>query len=248
MDSERVTRITVLKVPVDVVRPEELDDIVKSMFDDGRSHQIVLLSLSDLLRARRNAEYRAMLSAASLVLPISSSIVKGARFLKREEPVRYSPFDFSIRLLGLLDRWNKSAYLLGAGRASLERAERNIKATFPALRVVGRHPGHWRRSVDDAILTSIRKSTPTLLLVGRGVHGGERWIPRNVGQFKGGLYLWCSDLFDVFAERHGKPSRHSVERGREWLHYLIRRPWKCVRFLGFTRFRLLLLWYRIRGL
>ncbi len=248
MDSQRVERISVLKVPVDVVADEDLDDVLKSMFDDGHRHQIVLLDVAMLLRARRNQEFRAMLQNASLVLPSSAAIVRGARFIKRREPVRRSPFDFSIRLLGVLERWGKSVYLLGAGRKSLELAERNIKATFPGLRVVGRHTGRWKRSFDEDIAVAIRKSTPTLLMAGRGVHGGERWIPRNMGRFRSGIFIWSGDLFDVYAERRSKPSRRSIERGTEWFHHLLRSPWRIFGFLGFIRFRFLLLWYRIRGL
>ncbi len=246
MDSDRVTRISLLNVPLDILKPKDFDDVIRSMFSDGRNHQIVLLSLWDLLRARRNGEYRTMVNGASLVLPISRALVRGARFLRRTEPVRYMPFDFTIRLLNALERWNRSVYLLGSTRRNLGLAEENIHATYPGIRIVGRFPGHYPRNMEQHILQAIRKSTPTLLLVGRGVLGRERWIPRSLKHFHSGLYLWCSDLFDVFAEKSPKPSKALFERGMEWIPYTLRRPWKVFRFLSYLRYRLLLLWYRIR--
>ena len=216
------------------------------MFSDGRNHQIILLSLWDLLRARRSGEYRTMVNGASLVLPISRSLVRGAKFLRREEPVRYLPFDLAIQLLNVLERWNRSVYLLGSTRRNLALAEENIHATYPGVRIVGRFPGHHPKQMEQNILQAIRKSTPTLLLVGRGVKGRERWIPRNLKHFNSGLYLWCSNLFDVFAEKAPKPSRTLFDRGLEWLPYTLRHPWKALRFLSYLRYRLLLLWYRIR--
>jgi len=246
MDSNRMTRISLLNVPLDILKPEDFDDVIRSMFSDGRNHQIVLLSLWDLLRARRNGEFRTMVNGASLVLPISRALVRGARFLRRAEPVRYMPFDFAIRLLNALERWNRSVYLLGSTRRNLGLAEENIHATYPGIRIVGRFPGHYPRNMEQQILQAIRKSTPTLLLVGRGVLGRERWIPRSLKHFHSGLYLWCSDLFDVFAEKAPKPSKALFERGMEWIPYTLRRPWKIFRFLSYLRYRLLLLWYRIR--
>ncbi len=247
MVSDRVTRISLLNVPLDILKPEDLEDVVRSMFSDGRNHQILLLSLWDLLRARRSGEFRSMVQGASLVLPISKSLVRGARFLRREEPVRYMPFDFAIRLMNALERWNRSVYLLGSTRRNLALAEGNLHATYPGVRIVGRYAGHYPKHMEQNILQSIRKSTPTLLLVGRGVPGRERWIPRSLKHFNAGIYLWCSDLFEVFAEKTPKPSKALFDRGMEWLPYTLRKPWKALRFFPFLRYQALLLWYRIRG-
>ncbi|MBL8965534.1 MAG: WecB/TagA/CpsF family glycosyltransferase [Spirochaetaceae bacterium] len=246
MEPLQLNRITVLGVPVDIL-PEDRIEEVAAALEDGRNHQIVLLSVWDLMRARRNGEYRTMIAGASLVIPISLSIVRGARFLKKAEPVRYMPFEFVVKLLGALERKGKSAYLLGASRTRLQKAEANIRSTFPGLRVVGRYAGHYPKAVEGAIIEAVRKATPSLLLVGAGVPGRERWIPRNLPRFNAGLYLWCSDLFEVFAESRGKPSRELFRRGLEWIPYTLRRPWKAYRIFIYLFYDFLLLVARIKG-
>ena len=246
MDSQPLNRIQVLGIPVDILPEDRLEDIVSS-FEDGQNHQIVLLSLWDLMRAKRNVEYRTMIAGASLVLPISLSIVHGARFLKRREPVRYMPFDFVIKVLGILERRGKSVYLLGSTRSRLQRAEINIKSTFPGVRVVGRYAGRYPRNLEPSIIEAVRKSTPSLLLVGLGVPGRERWIPRNLPRLNSGIYLWCSDLFEVFAKSRGKPSREIFRKGLEWMPYTAKRPWKVYRLFVFAWFKILLLAARLRG-
>jgi N-acetylglucosaminyldiphosphoundecaprenol N-acetyl-beta-D-mannosaminyltransferase len=248
MVHDRVQRISILKVPVDIVAPDDLEAVIQAMYTSGKNHQIILLSLADLMRARRSGEFRTMLSGASLVLPISLPIIKAARFLKRPLPQRYEPFDFIIQVLSILERWNKSAYLFGSSPRSLTKAEKNIKATFPGLHIVGRHSSLVNRSFMPKVIEAIRKATPTLLLVGKGVPGGERWIPRNLKHFNAGIHLWCSDVFDVFAERRRRPSESMFASGMEWLHYLPRYPFHVFRFLTLLRFKLLVLWYRIRHL
>jgi N-acetylglucosaminyldiphosphoundecaprenol N-acetyl-beta-D-mannosaminyltransferase len=247
MDSQTpLNRITILGVPVDILPPDRIEEVA-SLFEDGKNHQIVLLSLWDLMRARHSGEFRGMVAGASLVLPISRSIVRGARFLRKSEPVRYMPFDFIVKLLGALEARGRSVYLLGSSRSVIQRAEVNIKSTFPGLRVVGRYAGHYPKQTEGAIIEAVRKATPSLLLVGIGTPGRERWIPRNLSRFNSGLYLWCSDLFEVFAKRRGRPSHELFDRGFEWLLYLVRRPWKAYRLFVYLWFEILLLAARLKG-
>jgi N-acetylglucosaminyldiphosphoundecaprenol N-acetyl-beta-D-mannosaminyltransferase len=248
MVNDRVKRIKLLKIPVDVVSPEDLEEVIKAMYSDGKNHQIVLLSMADLMRARHSSELKTMIAGASLVIPISLSIIKTAKFLRKPVPIRYEPFDFIVRTLGILERWGKSAYLFGGNPRSLTKAVKNIKATFPGLHLVGGHSSRFSKGYLPKIVEAVRKSTPTLLLVGRGVPGGERWIPRNMKNFNAGIQLWCSDVFSVFAERRSRPSGKMFAAGMEWLHYLPRKPWIVLRIFGKMGLGLTSVWYRIRRL
>lgn len=247
MESQNiVTRVKILGVPVDILPENKIGDLV-DFLDDGKNHQVILLSLWDLLRARRSGEFRTMVAGARLVLPISLAITRAARFLKRQEPVRYMPFDFTVKLLSALERRGKSAYLLGSSRTTLQKAEANLRSTFPGLRIVGRFAGRYPKAVEPSIIEAVRKATPNLLLVGRGVPGRERWIPRNLPRFNAGIYMWCSDLFEVFAEKRTRPPKALFNRGLEWIVQLLRRPYRIWHILPYMWFKLLLLIARIRG-
>lgn len=240
-----VERISLLKVPLDILPPDRIADAVAEMLQSGTGRQIVLLSLRDLLRARRNGEFRSYVMDASLVIPISKSLIGGARFLTGKTPVRYMPFDFVVKLLTALEAKGGSVYLLGARRRSLQTAERNIRQTFPAARVVGRCAGWFHRQDEADILRAVKKASPSLLLVGRGVSGDERWIERNKRAFGPGIQLWCSDLFDVFAERKKRPSRAVFDRGLEGILLCARFPWRIVRIFPYIYYKVLLLFYRL---
>jgi N-acetylglucosaminyldiphosphoundecaprenol N-acetyl-beta-D-mannosaminyltransferase len=181
-------------------------------------------------------------------LPISQSILKGARFLRRDVPYRYMPFEFVISLLRALERWGKSAYMFGARRKVLLQAEKNLRQTFPGLKIVGRYQGFYPKTVEEAVIEAIRKSTPTLLMVGTGVPGREKWIRRNMKRFQSGIYLWVSDCFEVFAEKRRRVSRKTFSKSMEFVPYTLRRPWKLLRFFVFVYYKMLLLIYRLRKL
>lgn len=244
-NSQPIERINFLKVPLDILPEDRIADVIYDLIKSGQGKNIVLLSLWDLLRARRSGEYRSFVLGAALVIPISKSLIRGARFLTGKTPVRYMPFDFVINLLTVLEAREYSLYLLGGRLPVLKKSEKNIRQTFPQLRVVGRYRGSFKRSEEGMLMQAIRKASPSLLLVGRGIHGGERWIARNTAMLGSGLRLWCSDLLDVFAERKKRPSRAIFDRGLEGLGYCFQNPLRFFRLGSYFYYNLLLIVYRL---
>ncbi|MDR2516517.1 MAG: WecB/TagA/CpsF family glycosyltransferase [Spirochaetaceae bacterium] len=240
-----VERISLLTVPLDIVPQEQLPDLVIDLLRTRGGGNIVLLSLQDLLRARRNGDYRDYVLGAALVIPISRSLVSGARFLTGKTPIRYMPFDFTVSLLTILEKREFTTYLLGGSAQVLHKTEKNIRATFPHLRIVGRNPGGWRRQREGDLLQAVHKAAPALLLVAKGVRGKERWIVRNHENLAPGLRLWCSDLFEVFAEYRRRPSRAAFDKGLEWVGYFFQRPWLFFRIFSWLYYKILLLIYRL---
>ena len=233
--------VNFLKVPIDIVEPDQLGRLVFQLLTEGKEQNIVLLSVWDLLRARRNNEYREYVKRAVLVIPISKSIISGIRFVLGKQAVRYMPFDFVINLLTILEGYEFSTYLLGGKKRVLVKIEKNLRETFPSLRIVGRFPGAFKKQDEAIIIEAIRKASPSLLLVGKGVRGGEHWIARNSDHLGKGMRLWCSDLFDVFAERKKHPSRTSFALGFEWIGYCLHNPVKFLRLFPFIYYNFLLL-------
>jgi N-acetylglucosaminyldiphosphoundecaprenol N-acetyl-beta-D-mannosaminyltransferase len=238
-------RVNFLKVPVDIVEPDKLGRLAFLLLAEGKEQNVVLLSVWDLLRARRNAEYRDYVNKAALVIPISKSLIRGIRFLTGKQAVRYMPFDFVINLLTMLETQEYSSYLLGSKKRILLKIEKNLRETFPGLRIVGRFPGSFRRHDEPIIIEAIRKASPALLLVGKGVRGGEHWIARHHNQLGKGMRLWCSDLFDVFAERKQHPSRTIFNLGLEWIGYCLQNPFKLFRLFPYMYYNFLLIIYRL---
>ncbi|MCL2806443.1 MAG: WecB/TagA/CpsF family glycosyltransferase [Treponema sp.] len=238
-------RVNLLKVPVDIISPEHLGDFVYDLLKEEKEHNIVLLSLWDLLRARRSGEYRSYITRASLVIPISKSLISGIKFLTGKKAFRYMPFDFIVSMLTILENREMSCYLLGGRTKVLLKTEKNIKQTFPKLRIVGRFTGNFRKQDEATIIKAIKKSSPSLLLVGKGVRGRERWIARNNITLGYGMRLWCSDIFDVFAEKKKHPSRSSFDKGLECIGYCFQNPLKFFRIFPYIGYKFLLLFNKL---
>jgi N-acetylglucosaminyldiphosphoundecaprenol N-acetyl-beta-D-mannosaminyltransferase len=230
---------------VDLVPHDQLGPAIYELLNRGSAQNVVLLSLADLLKARRNSEYRTFVQNAALVIPISKSIVGGIRFLTGKRAVRYMPFDFVVSLLTILEEREFSLFLLGGKLRVLRKTESNIRQTFPGLKIVGRFPGSFKRQEEPVVVEAIRKAAPSLLLVGQGVRGAEHWIVRHSGKLNPGLRLWCSDLYDVFAERRRRPSRTTFDRGLEFVGYCFQDPRKFFRIFPYFYYKFLLLCHKL---
>lgn len=230
-------RVTFLEVPVDEVDFESAIGKFRELLLDEKKHHIVFLTTRGILKARIDPEYLRCLQNASMILPVSRAIVRGARFTGTANFNRFLPFEVVIHLLGLVESLEKAAYLFGAKKEDLEQAEKNLRASFPDLKLVGRFSGYFPSKMEKNIILTIKKSSPTLLLVGKGVPDNEKWIFRNMAEFTPGLYLWADNCFEVFAGKEKKKYRILDN---------IVKPWRLLRVFGIFSFYYLLLVTRIK--
>ncbi|MBN1697179.1 MAG: WecB/TagA/CpsF family glycosyltransferase [Spirochaetales bacterium] len=243
----RVKRINFLNVPVDIVDKETVSGVIEDFLQDNEKHHIVLLTVNRLLRGRFDNEYNRCLREASLVLPVASGIIRGIRFQQKGEATRYNPYEFIIRLFTLVEKLQKTTYLLGSHREDLMEAEKNLKVSFPDLKVIGRFTGYFKGKMETNVVLSIKKSSPSLLVVGKGVAGKEKWIFRNKKNFNPGIYIWIDNYFEIFSGREKNISKNLFKLGLESMAGFLRKPWKIFRIFIFIYFKLLVLVHRIMG-
>ena len=239
------TRIGLLSVPLDVLPDEEIEQTVMELLTKDKPQHIVFITVWDLLKARRNAEFKEMLEQTALCLPLSKSLLKAANFLKLPVPLRRDSFDMIIRILNVIDAHYKSLYLLGGRAQNLLDAERNVHITFPGIGLVGRFNGFYRKSMEPDILLSIVKTHPALLIVGNGIPGGVMWIHRNRAKLPATIFIHNNDIIDIFAKRKKRISESSFRKGHEFLLQLLRNPFKIFYIFRYAFFWLIVLFYRL---
>lgn len=242
----RKKRIQLLNIPLDVISDDQLEDRVESLIADGKKHHIVLLSLWDFMRARGKSDRAKAIRNASIILTSSRLVSSGARFLRQKDVQRYMPFDFVIRILAILEQRNRSVYLIGGKPGYLQTASSNLRGSFPGLQIVGRCAGYFPAAHEDNILLAIKKAAPTLLLAGRGVRTGEKWLISHKRYMAPGLTMWCGDCLEVFAGTKKKTSRQLWSKGLDFLPGLFKRPWRLARGFTYLWYFLLLLFAKIR--
>lgn len=240
-----VTRIMFMKVPIDIVPADEVEKIVLDLAERGQLFKLVFLTYRDFTRARRDPEYLAYLKDAALVLPVSKSLENGCGFLKLPLPVRHHPFSLIIRILGILEQKRLSFYLLGGTHREVQTIADNLRTSFPQLKNVGRHAGFFPREKESTIVTAIQKSTPSLLLVGPGVPGKDKWIFRNSQELNVKLAVWSAEAFAIMSLKKQRPDAARFAKSGEPVGGSVLNPLKWLRAFSYIWYGILLIFYRL---
>lgn len=230
---------------MDVVPAEGLDSVLRQLLKSRGTHQIVFVRTLDILKARRRPHLKKCMEEAALVLPVSRGIQTAARKLGYGTVPRYFPFNVAIRTLNQLEEIHGGLYILGDKADSNQIVEKNLKQTFPGMRVVGRYVGKYPRQMHGNIMTAIAKASPNLLLCGSGLKGMDMWIHRRRARFPVGVQIWSGECFDYFASRRKRPGTVTFRNGHEYLAESWGRPWRVLRFPLHVWFRFLVLMSRV---
>jgi len=239
-------RIDFLGVPIDILKEENIETTFLSLLNEKKVSHIIFLSTWDLLKARRRGEFRDMIMNASLVLPTSKSIIKGCSFLKKTVPYRHNPFDTILYILNVVNSHYKSLYVLGATHKSLLLAEENVRTTFTELKFVGRYNGYHKLTLEPFIISAIVKAHPSLVLVGNGIRGGNKWIYRNREKLSDGIYIHDTNIIDIFSKYKRKTNSFLFKHGLEYLPKVLINPLKVFTIFKFLYFKILILVYKIK--
>lgn len=240
-----IQKITIANVPLHILRREDIEMQVLEMLAKPGTKQIVFLSVWGLLKARHKSDFRECILNADLVLPISKSIIKAAKFLKKPIPVRYNPFNIVIEILSILDSHYKTAYLLGSRPQTLGTAERNVRDTFPSLRIIGRYNGYYQKEHEKNIIQAIYKASPSIVLVSDGIKEKDTWIYRRRNQFSSSIFVYYKDCFGIFSKRIRRISEKTFEKGNEIWHAIIKNPLKIFLIFPFIKFKIILIFNRL---
>lgn len=240
-----ITRISLIGVPVDICAPENLENEILELLAKPGTKQIVFLSIWNLLKARHKNDYAECIKNADLIIPISKSILRGAKFLKKEIPVRYNPFNAVIQILSILDSHYKSLYLLGSSKKTLMKTEQNIRDTFRSLKIVGRYVGYYPKAVEDDIVQAIFKAQPSLVLLSDGIKEKNCWAYRRRNRFSSSIFLYYKDAFGVFSERVKRVNPKTFDKGHEIFVEVLHNPFKIFLLVPYCGYLLILLWYRL---
>lgn len=240
-----IQRINLLGVPVDICNPENLENEILEILAKPGTKQIIFLSVWDLLKARGKNDFAECVNNADLVIPISKSILRTAKFLKKPVPVRYNPFSAVIQILSIMESHFKSLYLLGSHNKTLYKAEKNLRDTFPALKIVGRYVGYYQRNVEDDIVEAIFKAQPSLVLLSDGIKEKNCWAYRRRNRFSSSIFIYYKDAFGIFSERSRRIKEDTFNKGHEIFVEILHNPLKIFLIIPFIGFILISVWYKL---
>jgi len=228
--------VTVLGIRVDDVTQGETLDLIGACIAARAPRQIATVNPEFIMAAQQDAEFREILDRTALNLPDGIGVVWAARRLGHPLRERVAGSDLITLLVERAGREGWPVYFLGAAEGVAQQAADALKSRYPGFKCVGTFSGSPRREDEEAIIDRVRAAAPDILLVAYGAPAQDKWIARNLSKLNVPVCMGVGGAFDFVAGVTQRAPKWMRRLGLEWLHRLIRQPWRWRRMLALPRF------------
>lgn len=232
---------SILGVRVDDVTYTEALDQVERAIADGGVYQIATVNVEFIMEARRNPAFWRVLAEASLCVPDGIGVLWASRRQGRPLRQRVAGVDLVERIAARAAQQGWRVFFLGAAPGVAERAATVLSERYPGLKVAGCYAGSPQPQEEDEIVGWVRAARPDVLFVAYGAPRQDLWIARNQARIGVPVAAGVGGSFDFIAGLAIRAPGWMQRVGLEWLHRLLREPWRWRRQMAIPHFMLLVL-------
>lgn len=232
-----IPTVDILGIPVHSLTAADALAAVRRFMGEPRLHQIATVNPEFVMAAQDNAAFAEVLRAADLNLPDGVGLLYAARYLGRPLPERVPGSEFVYHLAETAAAEGWPLFLLGAAPGVAEEAAAILTAKYPGLNIAGTHAGSPGPAENDAIVGLINDSGAQLLYVAYGAPQQDLWIGRNRDRLPAvRVAMGVGGSLDFITGRAVRAPQWAQDAGLEWLHRLVKEPWRWRRMLALPRF------------
>jgi len=200
-----------------------------------------------IMQAQRNPEFKNILNSADLLVADGAGVILASRILKTPLKEKVSGIDLTKNLFRVFSGKNVSFYILGGQPGVAEMAAVNLIAEYKKIKIAGYDHGYFKPEEEDSVVEKINGAKPDIVLVGMGAPKQEYWINRNLYRLNCKVLIGVGGSIDVFAGKVSLTPEFIRKAGFEWLHRLLREPWRIKRMMDLPRFMILTMKKRFFG-
>jgi N-acetylglucosaminyldiphosphoundecaprenol N-acetyl-beta-D-mannosaminyltransferase len=234
--------LTVLNTPVHAVTTTETMDLVRQFMAESCLHQICTTNPEFVMAAQTDDTFRQILWQADLCLPDGIGLVWASRWLRSPLPERVPGSELVYHLAELCAQEGWRLFLLGAASGVSEEAAAIFQSRFPGLIIAGTYAGSPDPADNEAIVQRINDSGAEMLFVSYGAPKQDKWIARNREALPTvRVAIGVGGSLDFVTGKSIRAPHWMQNLGLEWLHRLIKEPWRWRRMLALPRFVLAVL-------
>ena len=218
----------ILGVRVDCVDMQGAVDRIEKLVDSGGQHLVATVNPEFVMSAQKNREFARVLETADLCLADGTGVVWAARRQGCSLRGPVAGVDLVPPLAELCVRRGFRLFLLGAAPGVAAELAARLRAQHPRLEVSA-HPGSPDPGSDEETLRLVTEHRTRVLLVAYGAPRQELWIDRVRGELGDMVAIGMGGSFDYLTGRVARAPGWMRRGGIEWLHRLIRQPWRIRR-------------------
>lgn len=227
-------RISVLGVAFDNCTKEEAVSASMRLLDGDACRYVVTPNPEIVELCREDAELRAIVNAADLVLPDGVGVIYGAKLLKTPLRARIPGIEYAYALMERMAEEGRTLFLLGAKPGYAEQAAERLREAYPGLSIVGTSDGYFKE--DAPVAEKIRGSGAEAVFVCLGAPKQERWMARYGPDTGAKLLVGLGGCLDVFSGNVRRAPPVFCRLGLEWLYRLAKEPRRIGRMMKLPLF------------
>lgn len=238
-----MTRVQILRLPVDVMSLEEAVGTVLGWMAEPASRTAHFCNVHLAVSAHDSRSLLATLENGTLNATDGMPLV----WLARRLGARGERVPGPDLMLAVMDRGRVPGarhYLYGGAPGVAQALERRLVAELPGLRVVGAwSPPFTPPTADEfeADLVRIQAASPDFVWVGLGAPKQEYWVEEARGRLRVAGILAVGAAFDFHSGAKRRAPRWMQRTGTEWLFRLASEPRRLWRRYAVTNTRFLFL-------
>lgn len=198
--------------------------------------QICTVNPEFIIDARRDPTFAAVLQRADLRVPDGIGVLWAAQLFGQRLQERVTGSDGIYRICARAAQNGWRVYLLGAAPGVAARAAATLQQLYPSLHIVGTASGNPTDSEWPALQQRLATAQPDILFVAFGHPRQDFWIDRHRHELPAKVAIGVGGAFDFVAGVTVRAPRWLQRLGLEWLHRLLREPWRWRRMLKLPQF------------
>ncbi|GGX36578.1 WecB/TagA/CpsF family glycosyltransferase [Undibacterium squillarum] len=174
--------------------------------------------------ACKQADYKDCLCQADWVCPDGIGMRIAGHLLGREVRQNLNGTDLLPTLCKAIENTHHSVYLLGARPGVAEKMARCLQLRFPGLKIAGTQHGYFSEADTTKVISSIRNSQASILLVGFGAPKQDLWLQQHLADTGACIGIGVGGLFDFYSGNIPRAPQWMRELGLEWVFRLLQEP------------------------
>ncbi|TKJ37994.1 glycosyltransferase [candidate division LCP-89 bacterium B3_LCP] len=226
---KKVAKKFFFKVRIDDINLQDTLSHCENFIRSRVPHQIVIVNVAKLVKARQDLNLRRIINDADLVGADGMPLVWLSKYMMQPIAGRVNSTDLMIELVRMAAEKGHSIYFLGAKPDVVRKVVDVFTDKYPNLNVAGFRDGYFKPDEEDQVADEIRESGADIIFLAFGSPKKEKFVGNYLYRMGVPVVHGVGGSFDVVAGVTKRAPVWMQNWGLEWFYRFLQEPgrmWK----------------------